>query len=398
MALKPEFIGLLRDIRDRIFPSVSTAHDDVVTKHSEVVELTNTLQAISVEQPVTIVPAQPNGEAGLPTVTYDNEVNEFKFGIPAGIDGQDLTIKYVVDLTADLYVLIPETGDVAYSNEDGKLYIKKGTGVNLNAADWTTGTVMTPTTTFRDMTDTPIEYTGFANYIVTVASDESKLVFRTVQDLTQPIADLKVDKSGDTMTGQLKGIAAVADEDFTIKSVVNTIVNAMGTLKASLSGATFTGQVRGITPIGTSDLTRKDYVDGKTFKMYGTELEVINGEALMHSGEDSTSKWTMFANGRLEKWWEHNVTDIVTWLSAVNHSYVKAFASANSTGIIFIDNPFTDISSSDSQIAGRSASIISYNVYISGVISDLYIQSPHTSPVENLTNIKFKIHQVGKWK
>jgi len=221
MALKPEFIGLLRDIRDRIFPAVSTAHDDVVEKHTEVVSLTNTLQAISVKTPIGIIPGQPNGEPGLPTVVYNNESNEFEFGIPAGIDGQDLTIKYVVDLTADLYILIPETGDVAYSNEDGKLYIKKGTGVNLNAADWTTGTPMTPTTAFRDMTDTPIEYTGYANYIVTVASDETKLVFRTVEDLTSPIAATKLDKSGDTATGQIKGITPVSAEDFTRKDYVD---------------------------------------------------------------------------------------------------------------------------------------------------------------------------------
>ena len=272
MALKPEFIGLLRDIRDRIFPSINTSHDDIVTKHAEVVALTSTIEEISVKQPITIVPIQENGESGLPTVTFNNTTKEFEFGIPSGIDGQDLAIKWVVDLTADLYILIPETGDVAYSNEDGKLYIKKNTGVNLNAADWTTGTIMTPTTTFRDMTDTPIEYVGYANYIVTISADETKLVFRTVADLTQPIADLKLNKTGDTATGQIKGIAAVANEDFTIKSVVVILVNAMGALKASLTGATFTGHVNGVTPTSSTNLTRKDYVD----EQVGTKIGATN--------------------------------------------------------------------------------------------------------------------------
>jgi len=69
-----------------------------------------------------------------------------------------------------------------------------------------------------------------------------------------------VQRTGDTMTGQLKGITPVSDEDFTRKDYVDD-ADALRLLK---TGGTVTGQIKGITPVAAADLSRKDYVDGIT--------------------------------------------------------------------------------------------------------------------------------------
>jgi len=69
-----------------------------------------------------------------------------------------------------------------------------------------------------------------------------------------------VQRTGDTMTGQLKGIDPVSAEDFTRKDYVD----AIGDDKVDITGDTMTGQLKGITPVDDEDLSRKDYVDGIT--------------------------------------------------------------------------------------------------------------------------------------
>jgi len=69
-----------------------------------------------------------------------------------------------------------------------------------------------------------------------------------------------VQRTGDTMTGQLKGIDPVSAEDLTRKDYVD----AIGSDKVDITGDTMTGQLKGITPVADEDFTRKDYVDGIT--------------------------------------------------------------------------------------------------------------------------------------
>jgi len=192
MALKPEFMGLLRDIRDRIFPTINTKHDEVVEKTNEVTEIWNNLQEISVEEPVEAIPMLPSGEPGLPTVTYNPITNEFSFGIPSGKSGKDFELQHVVENIVDLYTLTPESGDVAYVNEDSKIYVKRYTNVNLNGLDWTDGVYLTPSGKFIELIDTPLEYVGAGGYVVQINQTESGLEFiplydRLDRDVPEPI-------------------------------------------------------------------------------------------------------------------------------------------------------------------------------------------------------------------
>ena len=87
-------------------------------------------------------------------------------------------------------------------------------------------------------------------------------------------------RTGDTMTGQLKGITPVDASDITRKDYVD----ASDALRLLLAGGTVTGQIKGITPVANEDLTRKDYVDS-----IKNVLIVNDTKATTVSGGNSTS-------------------------------------------------------------------------------------------------------------
>lgn len=77
---------------------------------------------------------------------------------------------------------------------------------------------------------------------------------------------VKVNKSGDTMTGQLNGITPTADANFTRKDYVDDLISGVGGSandRVLRAGDTMTGQLNGLTPVAAANFTRKDYVDGE---------------------------------------------------------------------------------------------------------------------------------------
>lgn len=288
MADKPEFIGLMRDIRDRLYTGMVTMYNEVVSKYDTVVTLAQELGNVTVIKPVTVVPVQENGDLGLPDVEYNSSTGEFTFSIPAGSKGDSLAIKYTVALTADLYAIATvEAGEIAFSNESSLMYVKLDTGTNTGASDWSTGTTLTPTTQFTGLTDTPIAYTGFGGYAVVVNANEDATVF---YDLPTNLAT-KANLSGATFTGAVKGVAPSADEDFCRKDYVDG--------KASLTGATFTGLVKGITPTVDADFVIKSYADTKVAKVTGWDLSQNDLTDELKAQYDALASNAILAHGSI---------------------------------------------------------------------------------------------------
>ena len=88
----------------------------------------------------------------------------------------------------------------------------------------------------------------------------------------------KLSIEGGRVTGQIKGIAPVSNDDLTRKDYVDNLVesNIDGlsneieqklTEYVPLAGGTMRGQLKGIAPESASDLTRKDYVDNSIKQM-----------------------------------------------------------------------------------------------------------------------------------
>lgn len=74
-----EFISILRDIRDRIYPEVKSAVES--------------LHNLVVKTPVVTVPNNENGTAGDANVIYDGVTNTFEFYIPQGEKGETIFFK-----------------------------------------------------------------------------------------------------------------------------------------------------------------------------------------------------------------------------------------------------------------------------------------------------------------
>lgn len=189
---RPEFITLLRTIRDSYYPdmetwhgAVGTMHGEVTVMHSEVTimhdevnEVWQNIREITVKKPVTSVPNNPDGSPGDPDVVYDPINNEFTFSIPVGAKGDSMDIDYAVDTETDRDNLTGvQEGEICYVDETGMIYVYKADGT------WSQGLVLTPSTTFISLTDTPMEYAGAAGKIATVDSSETALVFRGPEEL-----------------------------------------------------------------------------------------------------------------------------------------------------------------------------------------------------------------------
>jgi len=125
-------------------------------------------------------------------------------------------------------------------------------------------------TILRDLPITrDIEYQTSGDMRAETLNDDQEYQTYLIADQNDQIAALEagdvgvssfVQRTGDTMTGHLKGVTPVSDEDLARKDYIDDADN----LKLNLAGGTVTGQIKGITPAADADLSRKDYVDGIT--------------------------------------------------------------------------------------------------------------------------------------
>jgi len=177
----------MRFIRDTVYPCVESMYEEIKTIFSEIKNIRDTLFDVGVVQPVTVIPVQDDGTPGLPTVTYDPATNKFTFGIPAGTVAEGISIETALDTLTDLYnytmddgtgvQVPPPTGTIIFVDETQMIYVKLDTGVNTGADDWSTGIPFSVADTLLSLTDTPLDYVGAANRILTVNGSEDGISF-----------------------------------------------------------------------------------------------------------------------------------------------------------------------------------------------------------------------------
>ena len=102
MALRPEFISVLRDIRDRIYPELHKAREDLDTWypdmeqwhadgiiwHEQITEIDERIQNLSVGT-VTTVPTNPDGTHGQADVRYTVSTSIFAGFVPRSVGGEE---------------------------------------------------------------------------------------------------------------------------------------------------------------------------------------------------------------------------------------------------------------------------------------------------------------------
>ncbi len=100
MALKPEFISLLRDIRDRIYPECNTKYNEIgviyadtkvieaniVLMYTDIQQIRASIHAITIGT-VTTINVNPDGSHGNASASYDALTSTLNFGIPVGDTG-----------------------------------------------------------------------------------------------------------------------------------------------------------------------------------------------------------------------------------------------------------------------------------------------------------------------
>jgi len=163
MAQIPEFIGLMKWIRETAYPPMKIIYD-------EMRQLVNA----RVETPVETVPLNPDGSTGDPFVDYDKTTGVFKFGIPAGIagdDGQSLAIEITVPNASDLTTLSGNrVGQVAFASDTTMIYIWQASN------QWSTGIPFAPTSTWTALTDCQNSIVDNANELVVINPNGTGLV------------------------------------------------------------------------------------------------------------------------------------------------------------------------------------------------------------------------------
>jgi len=198
MAIVPEFISVLRNIRDTLYPSIVTKEATVVSAEANVVTIEDNVEAIqedvtrknqelkeiSVVTPVTTVPNKPNGDTGDANVIYNATTNQFTFDVPVGPKGESMRIDYTVATANDLLALTVNTGDIAFVEDESSNYVKVATGNNADLVlDWSDPIAITQTTDFDGLTDTPSGKTGSAGKVLTVNNAETEIVFAGRKEL-----------------------------------------------------------------------------------------------------------------------------------------------------------------------------------------------------------------------
>lgn len=193
----PEFISVLRDIRDNKYPQISTWYasisemntdiiaiqENVIAIQADVTNKNTSIKNISVVSPVTTVPNNPNGSAGSANVVYNPVTNQFTFAVPIGPEGKSMRIDYTVALITDKYLLTVNTGDIVFVEENSSNYVKLGTGVNTGASDWSDAIPIVPARAFTELNDTPSTYANQTGKVPVVSSDETALVFMSPAEI-----------------------------------------------------------------------------------------------------------------------------------------------------------------------------------------------------------------------
>ena len=88
MNYAPEFIRLMKDIRDHFFQRMKTWRDEITVMEADIKKIYNSFMTMGVDKTHTLPPDAQNIPADA-RVTYDPITERFTFWIPQGARGVD---------------------------------------------------------------------------------------------------------------------------------------------------------------------------------------------------------------------------------------------------------------------------------------------------------------------
>ena len=203
----------------------------------------------------------------------------------------------------------------------------------------------------------------------------------------------KLSIEGGRVTGQIKGIAPVSNEDLTRKDYVDNLVesNIDGlsneieqklTEYVPLAGGTMRGQLKGIAPESASDLTRKDYVDNSISKAFIDFFDKAYpiGSIYMSASTDEVCPLEKLGIGKWVNLKEFAGDTVFQIFSGSNNRKPGSFVPAGLPNI-------TGAFNCDSKSRGASGAFWLYNT---GSVRDSY-----SSTYNTLTEYRFDASRVN---
>lgn len=249
MALIPEFISIVKDIRDRMYPVVESVY-------SEMFGLVNA----RVTTPTINVPNNADGSAGTGNVVYNKDTGEFTFSVPIGATGADFGIDYAVTTLAQRDALIGmKTGNVAFVDDTGMIY------TYLDSSIWGTGIVFTPAEVWTALTDTPDDYIGKQLQFVQCRLDEQGVQFITKDEaLIDEIARIVVNEND------------IASHDIQIGNLQTEMDNVENDI--AINGLAITANENAIISLETANVDFQTDIDANTLAILNNSGDISNNE------------------------------------------------------------------------------------------------------------------------
>lgn len=249
MALIPEFISIVKDIRDRMYPVVESVY-------SEMFGLVNA----RVTTPTINVPNNADGSAGTGNVVYNKDTGEFTFSVPIGATGADFGIDYAVATLAQRDALIGmKTGNVAFVDDTGMIY------TYLDSSIWGTGIVFTPAEVWTALTDTPDDYVGKQLQFVQCRLDEQGVQFVSKDEaLIDEIARIVVNEND------------IASHDIQIGNLQTEMDNVENDI--AINGLAITANENAIISLETANVDFQAGIDANTLAILNNSGDISNNE------------------------------------------------------------------------------------------------------------------------
>ena len=216
------------------------------------------IQNASVVSPVTSVPNTPQGDAGVPTVDFNNSTSAFTFGIPVGAKGetgdQGLMMNFLGTATvAEINAIGSEPANAdGYYMEDAGTITYGDNDIDVIVDDII---MWGEDNSFTNMGSIGVSSAWAQTAGVTVAGNV-------------PLAGDDLAEAGHSHAfNEATGVPA-------------NIVNAIDS-----TGDTMTGQLSGMAPISDANLTRKDYVDGEISAIIPSDIGALALDGGVLSGD-----------------------------------------------------------------------------------------------------------------
>ncbi len=188
MATQPEFITLLRVIRDTYYPDMGIWYEEVLSMYNSIILMQVDIRNMHEDvQNIWdgIITQTASGETVPSTTpasaTYDAPTNNTHFLIPAGAQGESLDMDYTVLTLVERDALTVIDGDICYVDETLSLYIAMTAGTG--AAIWGGAISFSPATDFVGLGDTPSDYTNDRGLLLRVRADELGVEFASPEEI-----------------------------------------------------------------------------------------------------------------------------------------------------------------------------------------------------------------------